>query len=95
MAGRVDCIAEYNRELAVIDFKGSTKTKFKKDIQNYFTQATAYSLMWQERTGEKIKKIKILMATEDGVCQVFEEKTIDHVVSLKQIKDKYISDVLL
>jgi genome maintenance exonuclease 1 len=95
LAGRVDCIAEYNKELSVIDFKGSTKTKFKKDIENYFTQATAYALMWQERTGERIKNIKILMATEDGVCQIFEEKSIDYVRSLKQIKDKYISDTLL
>jgi ATP-dependent exoDNAse (exonuclease V) beta subunit len=95
LAGRVDCIAEYNKELSVIDFKGSTKTKFKKDIENYFTQATAYALMWQERTGERIKNIKILMATEDGVCQIFEEKPIDYVRSLKEIKDKYISDTLL
>ena len=51
--------------------------------------------MWQERTGERIKNIKILMATVDGVCQIFEEKSIDYVRSLKQIKDKYISDTLL
>lgn len=95
MAGRVDCIAEYNRELAVIDFKGSTNTKYKKDIENYFNQATAYALMWQERTGEKIKKIKILMATEQGVCQIFEENTIDYVPTLKNIKYKYISETLL
>ena len=95
MAGRVDCIAEYNKELAVIDFKGSTNTKYKKDIENYFNQATAYALMWQERTGERIKKIKILMATEDGICQVFEENTIDYVPTLKIIKHKYISETLL
>jgi len=95
LAGRVDCIAEYNKELAVIDFKGSTRPKFKKDIKNYFTQATAYALMWQERTGEKIKKIKILMASEDGTCQIFEENTIDHVFSLKEAKDIYISEILL
>ena len=95
MAGRVDCIAEYNKELAVIDFKGSTKTKYKKDIENYFNQATAYALMWQNMTGEKIKKIKILIATEDGTCQVFEEETIKYVSSLKQIRDTYISETLL
>jgi genome maintenance exonuclease 1 len=95
MAGRVDCIAEHNKELAVIDFKGSTKTKYKKDIENYFNQATAYALMWQNMTGEKIKKIKILIATEDGTCQIFEEETIKHVSSLKQIRDTYISETLL
>lgn len=95
LAGRVDCIAEYNRELSVIDFKGSTKPKFKKDIKNYFTQATAYALMWQEQTGEKIKKIKILISSEDGTCQIFEENTIDYVFSLKEAKDTYISDILL
>jgi len=95
LAGRVDCIAEYNGDLSIIDFKGSTKPKFKKDIENYFTQATAYALMWQEMTNEKIKKIKILISCEDGTCQVFEEKTIDHILSLKNIKDKYISEILL
>lgn len=89
LAGRVDCIAEHNRELAIIDFKGSTRPKRKEDIDNYFMQATAYSLMWQEMTGEKIKKLKILIATEDGILQVFEEPVIKYVSVLKSAIDLF------
>lgn len=74
LAGRVDCIAEYDGTLSVIDFKGSTKPKKKEDIQNYFLQATAYAAMWQERVGEKINQIVILISCDDGTTQVFIEK---------------------
>ena len=84
LAGRVDCVAEYNKELCVIDFKGSTRNKTKEDIENYFLQATAYALMWQERTGEVCKKICVIIGTEAGMAQVFLENTIDYVKKLKK-----------
>lgn len=89
LAGRVDCIAEYNKELCVIDFKGSTNIKNKEDITNYFMQAAAYALMWQERTQEKCKKVCILIATEKGKLQVFVENTIDFVPDLKRCINTY------
>ena len=89
LAGRVDCIAEYNKELCVIDFKGSTKTKNKDDIENYFLQSTAYALMWQEMTGQKCKKICIIIGTENGTVQVFVENTIDYVKRLKKVITTY------
>jgi genome maintenance exonuclease 1 len=89
LAGRVDCIAEYNGELSVIDFKGSTKQKRKEDIENYFLQATAYSIMWKERTGTSIKKIVLLISCEDGGVQVFESDPIDYVPTLKLCIENY------
>lgn len=89
LAGRVDCIAEYNKELCVIDFKGSTKTKNKDDIENYFLQAAAYALMWQEMTGEKCNKICIIIGTETGNAQVFVENTINYVKRLKKVITTY------
>ena len=74
LAGRVDCVGEYNGKLSIIDFKGSTRPKRKSDIKNYFMQATAYAIMWQEMTGKPIDNIVILIASEDGVPQVFEDK---------------------
>ena len=62
LAGRVDCVAEYNGELSIIDFKGSTKEKVEEDIQNYFLQGTAYALMWQERIKKEIKKFNIIIS---------------------------------
>ena len=38
LAGRVDCIAEYEDELAIIDFKTSTKFKREEWVQDYFSQ---------------------------------------------------------
>ena len=43
LAGRVDCIAEYEGELAVIDFKTSTKMKPEKWLENYFVQEMFYA----------------------------------------------------
>tara|TARA_R110002051_G_scaffold221954_1_gene285572 strand:- start:2531 stop:3214 length:684 start_codon:yes stop_codon:yes gene_type:complete len=77
VAGRADCIAEYDGKLSVIDFKGSTRKKYKSNIDNYFLQATAYSLMWQEMTEEKIEKIVIIIGCETGDTQVFADTPIN------------------
>jgi len=93
LAGRVDCIAEYDGILSVIDFKGSTKPKRKDDIHNYFLQATAYAEMWHERTGEKINQIVILITCDDGTVQTFIEDTKsykkDLAVAIKEWRDEY------
>ena len=93
LAGRVDCIAEYKGEPYVIDFKASTYPKKKADIENYFCQATAYSLMWQERTGESIPNILLLIANEQGFVQVYKEKVINFVEPLKTAIDTYKKEV--
>jgi genome maintenance exonuclease 1 len=89
LAGRVDCVAEYNGQLAIIDFKGSTKAKRKEDIDNYFMQATAYSIMWKERTSVPVKKLVILISSEDGGPQIFEADPMDYVAALKSAIEKY------
>lgn len=93
LAGRVDCIAEYKKEPSIIDFKASTFPKKKVDIENYFCQATAYSLLWQERTGESIPNIVILIANEQGFLQVYKEKVINFVEPLKKCIDTYKKEV--
>lgn len=77
IAGRVDCIAEYDGVLTVIDFKTSGKEKEKHHIDNYFQQVTAYSVMYEELTGTPIEQIAILIAVENGNPQVFIEKASD------------------
>ena len=93
LAGRVDCIAEYKKELTVIDFKASTFPKKKTDIENYFCQASAYSLLWQERTQEPVPNILILIANEQGFVQVYKEKTINFMEPLKKAIDTYKQEV--
>jgi genome maintenance exonuclease 1 len=82
IAGRVDCIAEYKGVLSVIDFKTSKKLKTKDEIQDYFWQTAAYALMYEERVGTPIDNLVIIMAVEDEMPLVFEEKTEDHIDGL-------------
>ena len=74
IAGTVDCIAEYEGELSVIDFKTSKQPKPREWIDGYFVQAAAYACMYYELTGTPVKKLVIIMACEDGECVVYEER---------------------
>ena len=90
LAGRVDCIAEYDNELAIIDFKTSTKFKREEWIQDYFSQETAYAIMFQEPTGLKVKQLVTIIAVETGTPQVFIKKDIlTYVPKLKEYIDYY------
>jgi hypothetical protein len=82
LAGRVDCVADYNGKLSVIDFKGATREKRVSDIDNYFMQASAYAIMYHERTGVPIDNIVILISTEEGTTQVFESNPLKHTKKL-------------
>jgi hypothetical protein len=93
LAGRTDCIAEYNGKLSIIDFKASTKEKRKQDVESYFLQATAYALMYQERTGVIVDNFVIMIACEDGLSQVFEDNPIKYVKKLKKAINHYRSEV--
>jgi genome maintenance exonuclease 1 len=82
LAGRVDCIGEFDGELAVIDFKTSTKEKKESYIEHYFVQETAYAAMFLERSGIEVKKIVTLIATEEGSTQVFQKYNLDDYLQL-------------
>lgn len=87
MAGRVDCIGEYEEELSVIDFKTSKKVKSHEDIEDYFWQTTAYALMYEELIGKPINNLVIIMAVEHHQPLIFKQKTKDHIEGLvKAIK---------
>jgi len=73
VAGSVDCIAEYEGELAVIDFKTSKKPKPRAWIDSHFVQCAAYACMLYEMTGIMVKKFVIIMSCEDGEVKVYEE----------------------
>ena len=73
VAGTVDCIAEYDGELSIIDFKTAEKPKPREWIENYFVQAAAYACMFFERTGIPVKKLVIIMTCENGEVTVYEE----------------------
>jgi hypothetical protein len=79
VAGRVDCIAEWDGKLSVIDFKTSRKLKKKEYISNYFQQCSAYAVMWEERTGIPINKIVVVIAVDGEEPQVFEERRDNYI----------------
>jgi len=95
IAGTVDCIAEYDGELAIIDFKTSKKPKPKEWIEHYFVQAAAYACMFYELTGIVVKKLVILMACENGECVVYEEyDKAKYMKLLVQYIKKFVKDKL-
>ena len=82
LAGRVDCIAEYEGELAVIDFKTSEKIKPEKWIENYFVQEMFYASAYYEMTGIPIKKLITLMVTPGGEVKVFDKRNKGDYIKL-------------
>ena len=89
IAGRVDCIADYDGKLTVIDFKTSTKVKKEEWIENYFIQCTAYCEMYEERYGQAIDQIAILIVCEDGTTQTFVKDKKDYVPLLQPAIDEF------
>jgi len=82
MAGRVDCIGEFDGELSVIDFKTSKRIKTSADIEDYYWQTAAYALMYEEMIGTPINNLIIIMAVEDEQPLVFKQQTQDHIPGL-------------
>ena len=78
VAGQVDCVAEYNGKLSVIDFKTANKERQESWIDNYFLQTTAYAHMYEETFGTPIEQIVILIASEDGTTQAFVKNKADY-----------------
>ena len=92
MAGRVDCIAEFDGKLSIIDFKTSKKPKRKEWIENYFAQAAAYAIMYEERTGTPINRCAILIAVEGEEPQVFVETRDNYVKLLFEAREIWESE---
>ena len=89
LAGRVDCVAEFDGKLSIIDFKTSRLPKKKEWIKDYFLQACAYSIMWEERTGIPISQLVILIDVDYELPIIFEEKRDDWTKLLIETKEKY------
>ena len=89
LAGRVDCIAEWNGVPSIIDFK--TSRSERKDDYNfeYYMQASAYAEMFEERTGIEINQIVILVVTEDGLVQEFVKEKHEYLQPLIETIDMF------
>jgi CRISPR/Cas system-associated exonuclease Cas4 (RecB family) len=92
-AGRVDLVAIYDGKYSIVDFKTARRCKRKEDIDSYFQQATAYAIMFEERTGIVIDQIVIIMAVDDDHNPiVFVEKTKNYIKPLYETIKTYYSN---
>jgi genome maintenance exonuclease 1 len=91
IAGRVDCVGEYDGKLSIIDFKTSNNNKDREMVHDYFLQTTAYAIMYYEMTGIPIDNVTILITVERGMVPMVYRDQIDKYVSplLKRIDEYY------
>ena len=95
VAGTVDCIAEFDGELSIIDFKTSKQPKAREWIDGYFVQCCAYACMLHELTGLSVKKFVIIMTCENGEVEVYEEyDKAKYIRLLTQYIKKFVNDKL-
>ena len=89
LAGRCDCIGEWDGKISIIDWKTANYSKEKEQIANYFMQASAYAEMFGERTGIEINQIVIVIAVENQQPQIFMEEKSKYLTELNNYIGKY------
>ena len=89
VAGRVDCVADFDGKLSIIDFKTSMKPKRKDWITNYFMQESAYAIMWEERTGRPITQLVTIISVDNHEPQIFIEHRDTWVRPLRETIAQY------
>ena len=89
VAGTVDCIADFQGKLSVIDFKTSSKPKDRDDIHNYFMQTAAYAVAFEERTGIPIGRLVIIMAVDNDDPRLFIEKRDNWIGGFRKLRLDY------
>ncbi len=89
VAGTVDCIAEYEGKLSVIDFKTSKRIKTRDEIHSYFMQTSAYAVMFEERTCIPIGQLVIIMSVDDDKPLIFKEKRDDWIHRFIELREDY------
>lgn len=77
-AGTCDLLAGFKGINSVVDFKTSRRVKREEDIEGYFIQATAYSIMAEEITRLHFPQIVIIMSVDDDDTLVFVKKAEDY-----------------
>ena len=88
VAGRTDCIADFDGHLSTIDFKTTSKIRDETN-ENYLLQATFYSTAWEEQTGERIKQIVIITGAENGQLDVKTDNPSKYIDKLKKIIEEH------
>lgn len=94
LAGRTDCIGEFDNTLSIIDFKTAKEPKKEEYIQDYFQQGAAYALMYEELTGQNIDQIVIMISPNDGsIPQLFVRQKEEYIEPLMEKIYNFHSDM--
>ena len=89
VAGTVDCIAEFDGRVSVIDFKTSRRIKSREDIPGYFMQTSAYAVMFEELTRIPVDRLVIIMSVDDEAPLLFIEKRDDWIGKFIELREDY------
>jgi len=90
IAGRVDCVAEWDGVLSIIDFKNSLKPKSENHIWNYFSQCTMYACMATELTKRPVKQIVVAVGiVDEPKPQIFVKRTSEYLEDTIKLIKKY------
>lgn len=89
VAGRVDCVAEFDGKPSIIDFKTSKRLKSLDQVESYFMQEAFYAVAWEERTQIPITQLVTIISVDGGECQVFIEHRDNWVKPLQEVIAQY------
>lgn len=90
VAGTVDCVAEFQGKLSIIDFKTSKRVKTRDDIHSYFMQTSAYAVMFEEMTRLPVPRLVIIMSVDDmKEPLVFVEKRDTWIGAFADLRETY------
>ncbi len=78
LAGTSDCIAKYDGELSIIDYKTKRSNQQEEWLTDHFSQGTAYSQMFKEITGIEVKQVVILVSSEKNTRMEFVKRTEEY-----------------
>ena len=89
IAGRTDCIAEFDGTLSIIDYKTSNKIKKKEWCEKFFAQGAFYGVAYEELTSIPVPQVVIIIAVENEQPQLFVEKRDDWTHLIWEAKKFY------
>ena len=89
LAGTSDCIANYDGELSIIDYKTKRSNQREEWMTDHFIQGTAYAQMFKELTGIEVKQMVILVSSEKNSRMEFVKNTKEYKDLLTQRLNQY------
>lgn len=96
VAGRVDCIGEWDGRVSSIDFKTSSKPKKEEWIHAYFMQEAFYAIAYEEITGIPVPRLVTIIAVDYSEPQVFVQRRDDWaeklIDAIKTFNDKSLDN---